>query len=112
MQEILSIGETEYITTLTEKFKNRKPWQKPIYNRVVSQIPGTISKILVNENQHVTVGEPLFVFEAMKMRNIICAQIDGYIKSIDVVEGQEVAKHFTLAEIDNSLQINKSNIKN
>ena len=97
--DILKLGDTTYKTTFTDKFKNRKTWKKPMYNRVKSQLPGTISDILVEEGQTVAKGDKLFVYEAMKMRNVILAQTNGIIKKINVTVGQTVGKDYTLAEI-------------
>ena len=98
--ELLNISGTEYSTQLTEKFKNRKPWQKPVYNRIISQMPGKITKILVKVGQQISIGDRLFIYEAMKMRNNIYAQTSGTIKTINVSEGEEVGKNFVLAEIE------------
>ena len=98
--ELLNISGTEYSTQLTEKFKNRKPWQKPVYNRIISQMPGKITKILVKVGQQISIGDRLFIYEAMKMRNNIHAQTSGTIKSINVSEGEEVGKNYVLAEIE------------
>jgi Acetyl/propionyl-CoA carboxylase, alpha subunit len=98
--ELLNIGGTNYNTTLTDKFKNRRPWQKPVCNRVVLQMPGKITKIYVSVGQQIQPGDRLFVYEAMKMRNNIYAQTSGTIKTINVSEGEEVGKNFVLAEIE------------
>ncbi|MBQ5550651.1 MAG: acetyl-CoA carboxylase biotin carboxyl carrier protein subunit [Bacteroidales bacterium] len=98
--ELLNIGGTDYKTTLTEKFKNRRPWQKPVYNRVVLQMPGKITKIFITPGQQIKPGDRLFVYEAMKMRNVIYAQTSGTIKTINVSEGEDVGKNFVLAEME------------
>lgn len=98
--EILRIGETEYKTLYTEKFRNHKTWKKPVYNRVLSQIPGTIVEICFNEGDKVNRGDKLFVYEAMKMRNNIYSRVAGTVKRINVKPGEKVTKDFILAEIE------------
>ncbi len=97
---ILKLGETEYKTFFTGKFLNRKKWKKPVFNRIMPPIPATITEILVVENQHVQKGDKLFVYEAMKMRNVIYASVSGKIKVVNVTIGQKVGKDFVLAELD------------
>jgi biotin carboxyl carrier protein len=43
-------------------------------------------------------NDDLMVLEAMKMRNVLKAPIDGVIKAIHVKEGQAVPKDFVLIE--------------
>lgn len=97
---ILKIEETEYKTSFTQKFLNRKKWKKPAYNRIMPPIPATITEILIFENQQVERGDKLFVYEAMKMRNVIFSTVSGKIKAINVSVGQKVDKNFILAEVE------------
>ena len=53
-------------------------------------MPGRVVRILVEEGQAVSKGEPIIVVEAMKMENEMKAPTDGVIKSIQVAEGQAV----------------------
>ncbi|WP_425384257.1 biotin carboxylase N-terminal domain-containing protein [Wolbachia endosymbiont (group B) of Eupithecia inturbata] len=57
---------------------------------VKSPISGLLVKLHVNAGDHVEIGQPLFVIEAMKMENIICAESEMVIKNIPVKEGKNV----------------------
>ncbi|WP_300553343.1 acetyl/propionyl/methylcrotonyl-CoA carboxylase subunit alpha [Maricaulis sp.] len=58
---------------------------------VISPMPGLIVKVDVEEGQEVKAGEALLVVEAMKMENVIRAEKDGTIKSVNVEAGASVA---------------------
>ncbi|MFT4314445.1 MAG: biotin carboxylase N-terminal domain-containing protein [Wolbachia pipientis] len=57
---------------------------------VKSPISGLLVKLHVNAGDQIEVGQPLFVVEAMKMENIICAESEMVIKNISVKEGKNV----------------------
>ncbi|WP_265036407.1 acetyl-CoA carboxylase biotin carboxylase subunit [Wolbachia endosymbiont (group A) of Anomoia purmunda] len=57
---------------------------------VRSPISGLLVKLHVNVGDQVEIGQPLFVVEAMKMENIICAEAAMVIKNIPVQEGKNV----------------------
>lgn len=57
---------------------------------VKSPISGLLVKLHVNIGDQVEIGQPLFVVEAMKMENIICAEAVMVIKNIPVQEGKNV----------------------
>ena len=46
----------KYKTLLTAKYKSRPMWHKPSAGDVVSHLPGTIIKIMVEEGQAVEAG--------------------------------------------------------
>lgn len=96
--EILQIEETEYLTTLTSKFRNRKNWEAPNPKMVMSYIPGTILDIFVKEGDEVKEGDNLLLLEAMKMRNKVTAPISGTIKSICITTNEIVPKNKLLIE--------------
>ena len=96
--EKINIDESCYKTQLTDKFKNRKNYEKPDLSKLNSFIPGTIVDIFVKKGQEVNKGDDLLILEAMKMKNRIKAPIDGKIKSIKVKKTQVVPKNFLLIE--------------
>ncbi len=53
-------------------------------------IPGTISKILVNEGDKIEKKQSIIIIEAMKMETNILSNISGAVDSIPVSEGQQV----------------------
>ena len=54
-------------------------------------MPGLVKAIHVREGQVVKVGEPLCLVEAMKMENVLRAERDGTVKSIEAKEGDSLA---------------------
>ena len=54
-------------------------------------MPGLVKKIHVEEGQTVKAGEPLCLVEAMKMENVLRAERDVTIKSIEATEGASLA---------------------
>ena len=67
---------------------------------VTSPMPGLVVSVDVKVGQEVKAGEPLMVVEAMKMENVIRAEIDGTIKSLAAKPGQSVAADEVLAEFE------------
>ena len=97
--ETFVIDDTKYQTNLTTKYKQREKF-KPVNNKKVDAfIPGTIREIYHSEGDKVKQNEPILILEAMKMRNIVKAPIDGKIKSIKVVSEESVAKSQPLFEL-------------
>jgi propionyl-CoA carboxylase alpha chain len=66
--------------------------------RVLCPMPGLIKSIAVKAGQEVKAGEVLCIVEAMKMENVLRAERDGKIKSIDAKEGDSLAVDATIME--------------
>ena len=66
---------------------------------VNSELPGTVTKIVAANGQHVKKGDVLLVIEAMKMANDIIAEVDGTVQRIAVTEGQSVNQGDLLVEM-------------
>lgn len=66
---------------------------------VKTPMPGRIVRVLVEEGQAVTKGEPLLVIEAMKMENEMKAPMDGTVARILVSEGDVVETRAVLVEL-------------
>lgn len=81
-----------YRTMFTKKFIERKTWQEPNKNEILSIIPGTVNTILVKKGDKVNKGDKLLIYEAMKMKNIITAPFDAVVKKISVKEGEKLPK--------------------
>ncbi len=96
----LQINETKYLTQLTRKFENRKPWQASDPKKVLSYLPGNIMKVFVKKGQKVKEGDPLVILEAMKMRNKVNMPLSGVIKSVNVKAGENIPKGFVIVEIE------------
>ena len=74
-------GEANDSTGTQKSRKNQK---------LKSQMPGKIVRILVGSGDIVSKGQPLLVMEAMKMENEIKASADGKVVEVKVKEGQAV----------------------
>jgi len=83
----------KYKTLLTAKYKSRPMWYKPSAGDVVSHLPGTIIKIMVEEGQAVEAGQLLLIHEAMKMQNRVVAPISGVVVELNVKEGDKITKN-------------------
>jgi biotin carboxyl carrier protein len=94
----LVINETKYSTLLTTKFENRKKWEKPDENKILSYLPGTAVKVDVKKGDKVKEGQVLVVFEAMKMMNSVKAFQSGTIKDVYVKPGDTFPKNFLMLE--------------
>jgi len=90
----------KYKTTLTEKYKNRTPWQQKMPEDIVSSLPGTIRQIMVKEGESVENGQLLIIHEAMKMLNRITTPVSGKIVKIYVQEGDQIGKNHLMIKIE------------
>jgi pyruvate carboxylase len=99
-EQVIVVNGTEYLTTYTKKFINRKVWSEPNLNHIYSYIPGTIVDIQVKEGQVIKTGGILLTLEAMKMNNSIQMPFDGKIVKIYVEKGQKIPKSFLMVEIE------------
>ncbi|MEJ2434133.1 MAG: biotin/lipoyl-binding protein, partial [Pseudolabrys sp.] len=59
--------------------------------QVLCPMPGLVVSIAVKENQEVKAGETVAVVEAMKMENVLRAEIDGTVKKIHAKPGDSLA---------------------
>ena len=87
----------KYKTLLTAKYKM---WHKPSAGDVVSHLPGTIIKIMVEEGQAVEAGQLLLIHEAMKMQNRVVAPISGVVVELNVKEGDKITKNHLMVKIE------------
>jgi biotin carboxyl carrier protein len=95
----LSLWERDYQTLYTKKFENRKKYEAPNTKMVLSYLPGTIQQILVKEGQALKKGEPIIIFESMKMMNIVRIPFDGKIKKICIKVGEKIPKSHLMIEL-------------
>ncbi len=96
----LNVNETTYKTKLTRKYANRRPWEYPDMKKIVSYIPGTVISHFVKEGDEVKAGEPVMLFEAMKMQTKVYMPYDGVVKKFCVVVGERFPKEHVLVEIE------------
>lgn len=95
-----AVTARKYITLLTKKYQNRKPWVNPSAFDIQSIIPGTILEIFVKEGDIVTEGAPLLILEAMKMQNRIEMPFTARIKKINVEVGLRIPKDSLMIELE------------
>ncbi|MEI7812643.1 MAG: biotin/lipoyl-containing protein [Ignavibacteria bacterium] len=94
------IDDTLYITQITTKFANRKKYVPVNPKQLSAVIPGVILEVFVSKGQEIRRGEKLLLLEAMKMKNIILAQISGKIKAVYVKQGKMVVRGELLLEME------------
>jgi len=66
---------------------------------VNSELPGTVTKVVVADGQHVKRGDVLLVIESMKMANDIVSEVDGTVQRVAVAQGQNVNQGDLLVEM-------------
>jgi propionyl-CoA carboxylase alpha chain len=65
---------------------------------VLCPMPGLVVSIAVTEGQEVKAGETVAVVEAMKMENVLRAEIDGTVKKINAKPGDSLAVDAVILE--------------
>lgn len=63
-------------------------------------MPGLILDIMVQSGDAIKEGTPLFVLSAMKMENVLLAEGEGVIKSIEIKKGDAVDKGQLIIEME------------
>lgn len=97
--DLLTVNGFTMRTTLTERYKKRKNWERPNPKEIKAFIPGTIVCIDVKVGEEVKEGQQIMILEAMKMENKVLMPFDGVIKSINVEVGNKIPKHTLMIEI-------------
>ena len=69
-------------------------------NALKAPMPGLIVDVMVKVGQEIVEGTPLLVLSAMKMENVILAQGEGIIKSIEVKKDDAVEKGQLIIEME------------
>ncbi len=67
---------------------------------VKAPMPGLILDILIEPGQSVAKGDQLLILEAMKMENVLKAEGEGVVKSIETTKGSAVDKGQILIEME------------
>ena len=71
---------------------------------IVSPMPGTVIRYLVEEGQEVKAGEAVVLIETMKMENSLPSPVDGKVVSLPCQPGQVVGKGEVLVEVEAATQ--------
>ena len=69
-------------------------------DNIKAPMPGLIIDILVEPGQTIEKGTPLLILEAMKMENVLKADGEGVVKSIEITKSQAVDKGQVLIEME------------
>lgn len=88
----------EYDELLHEMGLDVVPEQK--MTDVRAPMPGLVLKVMVKVGDAIQKGDQLVILEAMKMENVLQAEGDGTIKSIEVSKGDTVDKTQVLIEME------------
>lgn len=67
---------------------------------IKAPMPGLILDILVEPGQTVEKGTQLLILEAMKMENVLKAEGEGVVKSVEVAKGATVDKGQIIIEME------------
>lgn len=70
--------------------KRRKKAHSASPDKIVSNMPGKVTKVFVNVNSLVKAGDPLLVLEAMKMEYTLKADIHAEVEKLNVAVGDQV----------------------
>ncbi|GJD98868.1 acetyl-CoA carboxylase biotin carboxylase subunit [Methylobacterium isbiliense] len=66
--------------------------------QLLCPMPGLVKSIMVSAGQEVKAGEPLAIVEAMKMENVLRAERDGTVQTIQAKEGDSLAVDAVILE--------------
>ncbi|MEJ5265680.1 MAG: biotin/lipoyl-containing protein [Bacteroidales bacterium] len=97
---VIRLWDADYHTLLTKKYLNRKPYVPQNEKQILSFMPGTVQKVLVQEGQQVKRGDILLIFESMKMMNRVRSNVDGVVKKIQVTPGESIPKNYPMIELE------------
>ena len=68
--------------------------------KLKAPMPGKVLDVMVQPGQTVAKGEGLLILEAMKMENMLKAEQDGTVKSVNVSVGDAVEKNNVLIDFE------------
>ena len=66
----------------------------------IAPMPGLVLDVMVTPGQEIAAGTPLLILEAMKMENVIKAEVDGTVAAVEIEKGQAVEKGQLLVSVD------------
>jgi len=69
-------------------------------NNIKAPMPGLVLDVLVQPGDAVAKGDSVLILEAMKMENVIKAEGDAVVKSIEITKGTPVEKNQILVEFE------------
>ncbi|MGH3344064.1 MAG: biotin/lipoyl-containing protein, partial [Carbonactinosporaceae bacterium] len=93
------VNDSEVQTAWRELPRFSDPQAEAAAGGPISEVPGTVSAVLVSPGDHVTAGQPLVLLEAMKMEHRAVAATDGVVEEVRVKVGQFVEAHEVLVTL-------------
>ena len=69
-------------------------------SKLKAPMPGKVLEVMVQPEQTIAKGEGLLILEAMKMENVLKAEEEGIIKSVNVSVGDAVEKNNVLIDFE------------
>lgn len=69
-------------------------------NNIKAPMPGLVLDVLVEVGDVLAKGDSVLILEAMKMENVIKAEGDAVVKSIEITKGTPVEKNQILVEFE------------
>lgn len=69
-------------------------------NNIKAPMPGLVLDVLVQVGDVLAKGDSVLILEAMKMENVIKAEGDAVVKSIEITKGTPVEKNQILVEFE------------
>jgi biotin carboxyl carrier protein len=92
------VSQSNELDQLIGQLGFNKPPKKEL-KEVTAPMPGLVKEVFVKEGDNITIGDNLFVLEAMKMENIIKSTGEGTISKMMVQKGDKVEKGNILAKL-------------
>ena len=83
---VLKSRSNEYCKKLPKENKTS------VKKEITSPMPGKVTKVFVQNNDKISIGDNLLVLDAMKMENIIKADFFGTVNEVKVSPNDSVAK--------------------
>ncbi|HMM76872.1 MAG TPA: biotin carboxylase N-terminal domain-containing protein [Gammaproteobacteria bacterium] len=69
-------------------------------NRLIAELPGLVSQVLVRAGERVSAGEPVLVLEAMKLFHTLVAPFEAIVAAVEVEQGATVDKGAVLLSFE------------
>ena len=91
---------SQHADTLLERMPFKEPADTSLL--LLSPMPGMVVDIMVAEGEEVKAGAPLAIVDAMKMENVLHAEIDGRVKVVNVAKGDSLAVDQIILEFDDA----------
>ena len=105
-QILVTVEDERFLFHLQDDSRTGSPKRKSSTDgEVAAPMPGKVVKIQIAPGEEVEAGQPILLFEAMKMQNEIRSPQDGVLSKVFVTEGQAVdarEKLFVVSPQDNS----------